>query len=1055
MRSILHISDLHLDRSSDDQNLVLEAFFRDIARVRSEGWNPEIVAFSGDIVRAGDSVEDYISAAECLGQLTEILEIPDSRVVICPGNHDAKRSVVEARHLQRKAFIEEARKNVDQLFANEEFEEYALDVFGNYADFTNLLKQNCRASRTAFCDVHLFQDQAIGIVALNTAALTGAGVAESSDLGRLSFGAHHLRKALHTIPSGYAKIVVGHHPLDWLSEGSRKEIEGVLQAEAMAYLHGHMHDAQPRLVSGLRGQCVHAQSGALFMGRKYNGYSLIKMNDDPAKTRVEFRSYYEKRQEFGTGEDQIASGVFLASTAAVEPGRDGSGMSKTEWSERILIPFLKEECDSSLSAKPLSEVFVEPEFERDIPVTGSAPVKHGSNRELLTFTEVKDLGSNVIISAPQESGRTSLLKSWAVQQARIKNDRARIPIYFQFHETPPYPARYGPFLRGKLPELFGTSKVLDIADAGGFLFLIDDVDFQTTPKIDHLRSLITSFPKCRYVIVSTNPLLSSSVVKPVIGHEVEFEHVRMRNLRANQVRQLIQRHGVVKSEDIDRLVLRMCQEMNNLSVPTTPVNSTFLLQIYSGDEQASILNRAMLVERFIEILLDRYGTQNLISGSFDFKNKTHLLSYIASRMVKSGNYSPESGALFGWVNEYVAEYGFPYDPAKLIKYFVSSRILYQTGETISFKLKVFFEYFCGNQMANDIDFRDYILNVDRYLYFVSEIAMYGAISRNDEVALALIRGRFQQSFTLREGGPEGAAVKIAALRDMRLPKKDASAADLLQIEEQIYDRQLTEEERDRLLDEDEALDLERPQLINKIADVSSAGRSISLLLLLSAVIRNMDLVSDSQKRAIVTELLDGWNEFTLFSLSLVPTITSKGGFRFEGVDYKINFPEGLGVDEIARRLMFAMPVAVSRVAYATMGTEKLANQLSSGLGLESEPIERQLLRFCIVADLGLPGVSASAERVAACLKGHPYLTNVLITKLHDTLMRFNLPTEDADRMRTLTASLIAQLAQGRLPAKPKRAPHTPRQLKGRLITQLKRNELALRVRFGEKSDSSN
>jgi predicted MPP superfamily phosphohydrolase len=1048
MRSILHISDLHLAEGDDDQNLILKAFFRDVERMRAEGWRPQIVAFTGDIVRAGDSVEDYLSVAECLGRLLELLKLPDSRLVICPGNHDARRSIVEAEAFKRKGFIEASTSNIDDLFRNEEFQAYASDLFKNYSEFSDLLKQTARAVRTPTCDVHLFQDEALGVVSINTAILTGAGINHANDRDTLVFGAHQLRKALDAIPSGYAKLVLGHHPLDWLSEKSRAEIEGVLQAEAVAYLHGHMHDAQPRFVRGLRGPCFHAQSGALFMGRKYNGYSLITLDDDPAKTRVEFRSYFDKRNEFGTGEDQIASGIYYASEAAIQPSKDGSGMSKSEWSEHILIPFLKEECDLSLSTKPLSEVFVEPEFERDVPAPSGGPVRHGSNREILTFEALKELPGNVIISAPQESGRTSLLKSWAVQQAHLKDDNSLIPIYFQFHESPPYRARYAPFMRSKLPELFGSSKVIDIAEAGGFLFLIDDVDFQLSPQIEFLRSFISAFPKCKFIIVTANALLASAVVRPVIGETVEFENVRMRTLRANQVRKLVQRHGVTRDEDVDKLVLRMCQEMNNLSVPVTAVNSTFLLQIYSADDQASILNRAMLVERFIEILLDRYGSQNLVSGSFDFKNKTHLLSYIAERMVYSGNYSPEMGVLVGWVTEYVKEYGFPYDPVKLIEYFLSSRILKETDNTIAFKLKVFFEYFCGNQMANNLDFRDYILSQDRYLSFVNEIPMYCAITRNDETALELIRSRFEKTFSLREGGPQDGGVKIAALRDLRIPEQDATQRDLLKIEEQIYDRQLTDEERDKLLDEDEALDLERSQLVKKEQTQSSAGRSISLLLLLSAVIRNMDLVSDKQKRAIVTELLDGWNEFTLFSLSLIPMITAKGSFRFEGVDYRINFPEHLPIDEIARRLMFAMPVAVSRVAYATMGTEKLVNQLSSGIGLESEPIERQLMRFCIVADLGLPGVAAAGEKVAACLKGHPYLTNVLITKLHETLMRFKLPAAEADRLRALTAALIGKLAEGAGRGGIKdRA--TAKQHKGRLINTLKQNELALRVRLGK------
>ena len=64
--TILHMSDLHYDpRKSADQAIVLDAFFRDIARLREErGIVPDVVAFSGDLVEAGESPEAFAEAHE-------------------------------------------------------------------------------------------------------------------------------------------------------------------------------------------------------------------------------------------------------------------------------------------------------------------------------------------------------------------------------------------------------------------------------------------------------------------------------------------------------------------------------------------------------------------------------------------------------------------------------------------------------------------------------------------------------------------------------------------------------------------------------------------------------------------------------------------------------------------------------------------------------------------------------------------------------------------------------------------------------------------------------
>jgi predicted MPP superfamily phosphohydrolase len=89
-RHILHISDLHLNRESiADQKLVLDAFLRDLVQLTNSGWVFDLLIFSGDIVRAADFHDDYLDAAETIEAITKTIKLTESRVVFCPGNHDA------------------------------------------------------------------------------------------------------------------------------------------------------------------------------------------------------------------------------------------------------------------------------------------------------------------------------------------------------------------------------------------------------------------------------------------------------------------------------------------------------------------------------------------------------------------------------------------------------------------------------------------------------------------------------------------------------------------------------------------------------------------------------------------------------------------------------------------------------------------------------------------------------------------------------------------------------------------------------------------------------
>src|SRR4051812_30033165 len=97
--SILHLSDLHfVGLKSPDQKIVLEALLKDFrSEFQAARIRPDLVVFSGDLVQAGASLELFAEARrEFIEPMAAAFGISAKRIIICPGNHDISKSVVDA-----------------------------------------------------------------------------------------------------------------------------------------------------------------------------------------------------------------------------------------------------------------------------------------------------------------------------------------------------------------------------------------------------------------------------------------------------------------------------------------------------------------------------------------------------------------------------------------------------------------------------------------------------------------------------------------------------------------------------------------------------------------------------------------------------------------------------------------------------------------------------------------------------------------------------------------------------------------------------------------------
>lgn len=115
------------------------------------------------------------------------------------------------------------------------------------------------------------------------------------------------------------KIVLGHHPINWISDDEADQVRAILGQYSAIYLHGHMHRSQSQQSDGAGSNFISIQAGSAFQAREdekwINRFLLCSIPFDGAFIEVEPLQWSRNNQEW------TLDGSALPSTYKKE-GRD-------------------------------------------------------------------------------------------------------------------------------------------------------------------------------------------------------------------------------------------------------------------------------------------------------------------------------------------------------------------------------------------------------------------------------------------------------------------------------------------------------------------------------------------------------------------------------------------------------------------------------------------------------------------------------------------------------------------------------------------------------------
>ncbi len=244
----------------------------------------------------------------------------------------------------------------------------------------------------------------------------------------------------------------------------------------------------------------------------------------------------------------------------------------------------------------------------------------------------------------------------------------------------------------------------------------------------------------------------------------------------------------------------------------------------------------------------------------------------------------------------------------------------------------------------------------------------------------------------------------------KLPEKKATEEELSQIHSAMSSETQIREDRQALQDGADLVDEAQDRGFLIEMPKTPAESWTAHLILLSGMIKHMELIASNDKSEYVRRALDGWVRFSTSSLAVVPELAKNRRVVFNGVTYKSTLSDDdVPLGEFARRLTLYMPIAVARLASAFLGTEKLQMQIEEGIGDKKEPLARQLFRTAILADLGVDNFVSVAEKAQVCLRDNDYIHHVFGRKLYEVAVRFRLEREQMNRLKALVGSVFVDV----------------------------------------------
>ena len=281
---------------------------------------------------------------------------------------------------------------------------------------------------------------------------------------------------------------------------------------------------------------------------------------------------------------------------------------------------------------------------------------------------------------------------------------------------------------------YTTAEMEHLAAEGAVRLIVDGLNLSNANHFNNFRQIMRKFfPKLPIVaFVRTEKVgqAVSSLDHPALSL-VDDDVYELAELGVQQIREVIAMHRKKLNDNtIDKLANHAIESLSQINEPIFPSTVAVLIETLVQDHDFRPINKARLLDRYVECLLGRFELEDVREGTFSSHDKIEFLSYVARKILEQ-----DSGGLTDreWIDasgSYEAGYLIEL-PRGLLKEFEEKGLLVSEGGRITFRADYIFSYFIARQMKSDAVFAERITTGNSLFKHHGEVVFYGELEGTD------------------------------------------------------------------------------------------------------------------------------------------------------------------------------------------------------------------------------------------------------------------------------------------------------------------------------------
>ena len=539
--------------------------------------------------------------------------------------------------------------------------------------------------------------------------------------------------------------------------------------------------------------------------------------------------------------------------------------------------------------------------------------------------------SRMIVASGDNSGLTSTLR-WLIHEAG-RSRPGCVEVVVDFRKLK---AGNGPLEHAIRRQLMQCGALADRNHPiPPCVVAIDNVNARPVKIFDRAMAELATLP-VEFAVLGCREGVETALVDAPTGDETDWLVRYIGRLSRKDIAGLVALAEPARADQIATTIINAAKQEHLARTPFTV--GLLASVILHGESLESAASQTALVDAYVNLMLGRGDPHEDARFSLDAFERSDILSTIARAFVERQAGELPEGDMIAILASYFEAVAWEEDPMEVLDNFIKRRVLAVKNGKVRFAQNTFLHLFAAKEARQSREFRDHLYS--QTLYYAPVIRHYAGLTRNDEEVIIRVEALLPPDDTLTDvdgspfNGPKGVddASAPRSLDDVvaQLQLFDTRVANADSEKEPAADDKNSGEWLD-VVDGDDEL---APFPVNDIADAPASVQLLAVLALVSNVLRDSELVKDSELKArVLGRTLTMWGRFTEL-LSADPLF----GEYIDGLTNALLDESTTTSDEFSDVLAAIRQEAPVIVAYAgisaTLSSRKLLRSLDATLRSE-------------------------------------------------------------------------------------------------------------------------